>query len=299
MADDAPTDEQLLSYADLPKSGRDMAEVFAVRVPDAAGGRRPPPCGIISFHGGNCCSDVIYSRSRPDEPSCPQGNIVLTGPSVATSAYGPVVFNLQLHDNSQESPSQQDKEEEEEDTGRLLCDTVGGSFSNYNRAIVETASTRYGPADVTYAVLSNGVEGRVTVKLACLDGEGPAGVLGRIVARSKLFNAGCVLFCNEHGNGNNMRVGSGELVPLARHVLAVPLHMPLTVELDLRRDSGDEIVRGAVAFHPATDGQHMERVMGAGGAVIEVSISWSDYPWYCMPITRPLALLIIIGKDHK
>ena len=39
----APTDEQLLAYAELPKHGRYLAEVFAVRVPAAAGGNSPRP----------------------------------------------------------------------------------------------------------------------------------------------------------------------------------------------------------------------------------------------------------------
>lgn len=63
---DAPTDEQLLAYAELPKHGRDMAEVFAVRIPAIAGGD-PPPRGIISFYGGHCCSDFIYSWSPLEE----------------------------------------------------------------------------------------------------------------------------------------------------------------------------------------------------------------------------------------
>ena len=76
---DAPTEEELLAYGDLPRHGRDMAEVFAVRVPAAAvavggGGGRSPPCGTIFFHGGNSCSDLIFSRERSgtDELAAPQ-----------------------------------------------------------------------------------------------------------------------------------------------------------------------------------------------------------------------------------
>lgn len=274
---DAPTGEQLLAYTNRSTYGPGpyghmMAEVFAIRVTAAAGGR-PAPCGIISFHGGNCCSKVIYSWSQPDEPTSlqpcdSQGNIVLTGPSLATSAYGPVSIRLCLHDGSRE-PDKDDKAE-------IDCDTWSG-LSKYDRAIVETVSTGYGPAEVIYAVMTNSVQGRVAVKLVCPDGKGPTGVVGRIVAHSKLFNIGWVLFYNEHDK--KVRVGSGELVPLARHVLAVPLHMPLTIELDLYCYSGDDIVRGVVEFNPVCNGQHMERVMGPGGAVLEVAMSWIDYPW--------------------
>ncbi|CAN6374220.1 unnamed protein product [Urochloa humidicola] len=288
---DAPTDEQLRAYSELPNPGRYMAEVFAVRVPAAAGGDRPPPSGTISFHGGHCCSDFIYSSSpgEDEEPTPPpacdsQGNIVLTGPSVATSAYGPIVFNLDLHDGSRGSYSTQGEAANDEEDGnkgaRIFCDSISGEFSNYNRTIVETIDTGYGPADLIYAVLSNAVQGTVSVKLARQVGSSDATtILGRITARSKLFDVGCVLFYNERGDKDDVRVRSGELIPLARQALTVPLHMPLTVELDLRCSSGDEIVRGALEFNPAIEGQHTQRLVGVNGAEFEVTISWSDYPW--------------------
>ncbi|RLN05495.1 hypothetical protein C2845_PM13G11700 [Panicum miliaceum] len=289
---DAPTEEELLEYGDLPRHGRDMAEVFAVRVPAAAGGGKdsPPPCGSIFFHGGNSCSDLIYSRDRSgtDEPAATQpcdseGNLVLIGPSVATSAYGPVGFDIHFHDGRHGESSLQ-ADDDGRNTGRIFCDTVSGEFSTYDRVITETVDTGYGPADVVYAVLSNAVQGRVAVKLTALPAGGRAddgaatGVLGRVVARSKLLDAGCVLFYIER-DGEGVPVRTGELVPLARQALAVPLHKPLTIELNLRNDSGEEIVRGAVEFNPAITGEHMERAIGMSGAEIQVTVSWSDYPW--------------------
>uniref|UniRef100_A0A8I6XGN1 DUF6598 domain-containing protein n=2 Tax=Hordeum vulgare subsp. vulgare TaxID=112509 RepID=A0A8I6XGN1_HORVV len=276
MADAPTTDEQLLAYAQLPKHGRYMAEVFAVRIPATAGG--DPPSGTISLHGGHCSSDFIYS---PDEEhtsqqtSCDsQGNMVLTGPSVATSAYGPIVFNLDLHDGTR---GQANEEEDEENIGRIVCDAVGGDFSNYDKAISETVLTRYGPAEVIYAVLSNGVQGRVDVKLAGLQSRDEVVLVGSIVARSKLFDIGCVLFYNEAAG---VRVRPGELVPLARHALAVPLHMPLTIELDIHHaGSGDEIVKGELEFKTAIDGLHTGRLVGVNDAEFEVTIFWSEYPW--------------------
>jgi len=276
----ALTKEQLLAYDELPKQGRYMAEVFAVRIPAIAGGDLPS--GTISFHGGHYCSDFIYSWSPPEEHTSQQtcdsqGNIVLTGPSVAMSAYGPIVFSLDLEDSSR---GQADGEEEvEENTRRIVCDAVGGDFSKYNRVISETVRTAYGPAEVIYAILSNGVQGRVEVKLVGQQSgdEEDGAFLGRIVARSKLFDVSCVLFHNEADKGVHVR--QGELVPLARQALAVPLHMPLTIELDLRRCSGDEIVSGQLEFKTAIDGLHTERLVGVNGAEFEVTIVWSEYPW--------------------
>ncbi|RLN04797.1 hypothetical protein C2845_PM13G11720 [Panicum miliaceum] len=296
---DALTEEELLAYGDLPRHGRDMAEVFAVRVRVAAAGGgkdRPPPCGTIFFHGGNSCSDLIYSRERSGtdehavaQPCDSEGNLVLTGPSVATSAYGPVGFDIHLHDGIHDESSLQAAAADGEDqgdnnTGRVFCDTVSGEFSTYDRAITETVATGYGPAEVVYAVLSNAVQGRVAVKLTALPAGGGAddgaatGVLGRVVARSKLLDAGCVLFYSE-SDGEGVPMRPGELVPLARQALVVPLHKPLTIELNLRSDSGEEIVRGAVEFNPAITGEHMERVVGRSCAEIQVTVSWSDYPW--------------------
>ncbi|CAL5006563.1 unnamed protein product [Urochloa decumbens] len=288
---DAPTEEELLAYGDLPRQGRDMAEVFAVRVPaiPGGGGERPLPSGAIFFHGGNSCSDLIYSwdGSWTDEPAAPQpcdreGNLVLTGPSVATSAYGPLIFDLHLHDGNHGEPSseQADDDNDNTSTGRIFCDTVSGEFSTYDRAITETVTTGYGPVEVIYAVLSNAVEGRVTMKLAALPaGGGDDGdVLGRVVARSKLLDAGCVLFYHDC-DGKDVIVRSGELLPLARQAVAVPLHKPLMIELNLHSGSGEEVVRGVVEFSPAITGQQTERVLGVSGAEIEVTVSWSDYPW--------------------
>lgn len=203
-----------------------------------------------------------------------QGNIMLTGPSFATSAYVPVIFTLCLHDGSQE-------EDNNENEVEVICNTCNGLFNNYNSTIIETVNTGYGPAEVSYAVLTNAVEGQVTVKLVRRDEHNDptaiTGVLGRIITRSKLLNVGCVLFYSDFGSIPH--IGSDGLIPLARRALAVPAMMPLTIELDLRSSSGDEIVRAAVEFDPTTSDQHVERVIGMGGHEIQVTISWLDFPW--------------------
>uniref|UniRef100_A0A0E0NC81 DUF6598 domain-containing protein n=1 Tax=Oryza rufipogon TaxID=4529 RepID=A0A0E0NC81_ORYRU len=189
-------------------------------------------------------------------------------------AYVPVIFTLCLHDGSQE-------EDNNENEVEVICNTCNGLFNNYNSTIIETVNTGYGPAEVSYAVLTNAVEGQVTVKLVRRDEHNDptaiTGVLGRIITRSKLLNVGCVLFYSDFGSIPH--IGSDGLIPLARRALAVPAMMPLTIELDLRSSSGDEIVRAAVEFDPTTSDQHVERVIGMGGHEIQVTISWLDFPW--------------------
>ncbi|KAL6640853.1 hypothetical protein ACP70R_021976 [Stipagrostis hirtigluma subsp. patula] len=202
------------------------------------------------------------------------GNLVQTGPDIAIPASSPIDFLLRLHDGNQKFTSY---EEEYVKGVEIHCDNISVSFNNYNRPILETVNTPYGPVEVMFAILSNGVQGEVTVKLIRCDREDPTTIFRRIVARSKLFDAGCVLFYNE--NDKNISAGSEEPIPLARQVLAVPLYMPLSVELDLYCYSGDEIIRGSLEFEPEKEGQHMSRLAGLSGAVIEVAIAWSEYPW--------------------
>ncbi|TVU46869.1 hypothetical protein EJB05_06441, partial [Eragrostis curvula] len=294
--DDAPTDQQLLAYAEIPKFGKEMAEVFAVRVPAAAGGNRPPPCGWISrprrpLRFGLHLHQEPYGRRHfpaslrqpgathsidPSSISFPHRNesIRLRNQSVTSclpthhmsSRHMLLSSSLSVFMMATKKPHCKKKE--------IFCDTCG-DFPIYkcNKAIVETVETAYGPADVTYAIVTNSVQGQVSVKLSRWEGEGRTSILGSIVARSKLFNVGCVLFYNEHDK-DIVCAGSEELIPLARHALAVPLK----IEMDLQCDSGDKIVRGALEINPATEGQHIEHLIGMNGAEIEVKISWTEYP---------------------
>nr|AAB33361.1 JIP60=60 kda jasmonate-induced protein [Hordeum vulgare=barley, cv. Bonus, Peptide, 560 aa] [Hordeum vulgare] len=276
MAAAPTTDEQILAYAQLPKHGRYMAEVFAVRIPATAGGDRPAAPSLCTAATAAATSFTARKKNTPRSKPAATARVTWSslGHRLATSAYGPIVFNLDLHDGN---CGQADEEEDEKNTGRIVCDAIGGDFSNYNKAISETVLTRCGPAEVIYAVLSNGVQGRVDVKLAGLQSRDEVVLVGRIVARSKLFDFGCVLFYNEAAG---VRVRPGELVPLARHALAVPLHMPLTIELDIRHGgSGDEIVRGELEFKTAIDGLHTGRLVGVNDAEFEVTLLWSEYPW--------------------
>lgn len=79
-----------------------------------------------------------------------QGSLVITGPSFAISVYVGIDL-INLHDGSQE----EEDDDEEDNVGEIFCNTCTCDFTDYNRAIVETVITRYGPAEVTYVVLTN------------------------------------------------------------------------------------------------------------------------------------------------
>lgn len=79
-----------------------------------------------------------------------QGNLVLTGPSFAISVYVGIDL-INLHDGSQE----EEDDDEEDNVGEIFCNTCTCDFTDYNSAIVETVITWYGPAEVTYVVLTN------------------------------------------------------------------------------------------------------------------------------------------------
>ncbi|KAF7097825.1 hypothetical protein CFC21_099611 [Triticum aestivum] len=276
---DGPNDEQLHAYADLsyahqPFYGSNLVEVFAVRVPDAAAssrGNRLPPCGIVDVGGAYCSVSLVFSRIHHDDSITPQpcdwqGNLVLTGPGRAISADGPIGFSIYLHDNSQDISV----EEIWNKSVHLHLETP-----TLDRPLLETANTPYGPVEVIYAILSQGVECKVAVRLTHCDVKDPISLFGRIVARSELFDIGCVLFYNEDVKGICAR--SGELTPLARHQLAVPLYKVLVIEIDLHSDCGDEIMRGTLEFHPLPEGDQTGRLISKSGTQIEVKIFITEY----------------------
>lgn len=255
--------------AEQPAYGRPLLEVFSLRlVGRAAGG---PPCGTVSVSDGRR-GQIVYSRER-DQPthlhpsSRAQDGLVLTGPHRAISAEGSVAITLDLDDGSQEPPPSSEDERGNE-IGKIYWDACHPTVE-YDKAISQTVDTRCGPAEVTYAVLSNAVEGVVEVKLVR---GGDEGVGGRIIARSRLFAVGTVLFDGEPEEGVSAREGT---IPLVRSVLAVPLVWPLTVEADLRASSGDEIAKGCLEFYPELEGEHVKRLVGRNGE-IEVKITWWD-----------------------
>ncbi|XP_048542092.1 60 kDa jasmonate-induced protein-like [Triticum urartu] len=120
------------------------------------------------------------------------GNLVLTGPGRAISADGPVGFRIYLHDYSQ------DISVEETWKKSMLLYRENPTL---DRSLLDTANTPYGPVEVIYAVLSQGVECEVAVRLTHRDVKDPISLFGRIVARNELFDIGCVLFYNEDVKG--------------------------------------------------------------------------------------------------
>ncbi|KAF7110773.1 LOW QUALITY PROTEIN: hypothetical protein CFC21_110853 [Triticum aestivum] len=194
-----------------------------------------------------------------------QGNLVLTGAGRAISADGPVGFRIHLDDNSQDSSI--------EETWKKSV-LLYREDPTFDRPLLDIANTPYGPVEVTYAILSQGVECKVAVRLTHRDKD-PISLFGRIVARSELFDIGCVLFYNEDVKGICAR--SGELIPLARHLLAVPLYKALVIELDLHSDCGDEIMRGTLEFHALPECDQTARLISKSGTQIEVKIFISQY----------------------
>ncbi|CAL4893280.1 unnamed protein product [Urochloa decumbens] len=260
----------------LPACGRPLVEVFSVRA--VGGPARRPPCGSVNVFDGRR-GQIIYSHSG-EQPASPiqssshaqlQDGLLLTGPYRAISADGSVAIKLDLHDASQElAPSSEAK------AGLISWDVYEPS-EEYDKAISRIVDTRYGPVEVTYAVLSNAVEASVEVTLVRREEEGQAadtGVRGRIVARSQLFEIETVLLDGEFGQSSRAESTGATTIPLARSILAVPLLWPLMVEADLRARSGDEIAIGSLEFQPEVDGQHVKRLVGRSGAV-QVKITWS------------------------
>uniref|UniRef100_A0A453SUE6 DUF6598 domain-containing protein n=1 Tax=Aegilops tauschii subsp. strangulata TaxID=200361 RepID=A0A453SUE6_AEGTS len=88
------------------------------------------------------------------------GNLVLTGAGRAISADGPVGFRIHLDDNSQDSSI--------EETWKKSV-LLYREDPTFDRPLLDIANTPYGPVEVTYAILSQGVECKVAVRLTHRD----------------------------------------------------------------------------------------------------------------------------------
>ncbi|KAF8395081.1 hypothetical protein HHK36_019021 [Tetracentron sinense] len=116
-----------------------------------------------------------------------------------------------------------------------------------------------------HCVHRDAVEAAVEVKLIIRDGEDPSHVFGRITACNSYFAEEILLFRKR--SDKHMDVRSGQLIPLSRFVVTVPVHSFLIVRADLwnyNAISSDAIVKGTVEFPFPTElrGTFEKRICG-------------------------------------
>ncbi|KAK9279457.1 hypothetical protein L1049_013136 [Liquidambar formosana] len=117
----------------------------------------------------------------------------------------------------------------------------------------------------------------VEVMLISKDGKNLASFYGKLFARSDNFLNESVLFCKRPDEFIN--ISSGQLIPLSRSVVAVPLNSTLKVGVDLwNRDkelsSNHEIAKGTAEFLAQSSDTIENNVFGKYGE-IKVKVTWS------------------------
>jgi hypothetical protein len=147
----------------------------------------------------------------------------------------------------------------------------------YNQPLSAKVKGKYGSIAVGYAVYSNAVTATVQVTLINGDNEDPANVYGKIEASNTFSNEGITIFNKTDKECVNIR--PGEMIPLLRSMVVVPLNSSIKVVADLwdqdTLSPNDSIAKGSVTLAAADSGSNTGTITGKYGSV-EVKITWSS-----------------------
>lgn len=242
-----------------------LVEVFYVSVDDIYGEKPGNLYGTITInysHG----SEIIYNRTRDDYESIyPGQNVLLIGPARAIFAYDSFSIDVDLKDKDA------GLDPDDEVSRRQIGWNVYNTTNSYDEFISRKIDCQFGSVTVNYAVLSDAAVAKVEVTLIDGDGESPADVYGRIVALNGINES--MLFRRE--KNERMDVRSGQLIPLSRSVVAVPLDGSLKVLVELYDyDNDDEIAKGIAVFPAGLSPPSENSISGKQGK-IGVKVSWN------------------------
>ncbi|XP_057529927.1 uncharacterized protein LOC130808469 [Amaranthus tricolor] len=162
--------------------------------------------------------------------------------------------------------------------GYILWNTCNLDSSKvYDKFIQDTFPGDDGcSATIRYGVFSDAVGANIEVKLINGDGEDPAQVYGNIsAANTRVIEGESVLF--RKGKDGRMDIRPGQVIPLSRAIVAVPINSNFHVRAKLYDyDSAswdDEIANGTARFKPKRYGTDVQKISGQYGE-IEVKITW-------------------------
>lgn len=251
--------------------GKELVEVLSVSY---KGPGDPSCCTIIVYDGkrgqiiytqnGRCDMRVSHqhSNSGTHQNGGNDRRLVLTGPYRVISVDGCVLIEYNIDDHCH---------------AEILLDIDDPSTKHDEAVTAELGCTcdNHPKAVVTYALVSNGVEAIVEVKLHQRRRDNNT-FYGRIMACSYL---GEVVLFETDNEKSTLLIGSSsqepKIIPLARSVLAVPLDSSLQIEVDLWNHSNDKIVKGLVTCQAHLNSNHVVHLDGDNGQV-DVKITWLD-----------------------
>ncbi|XP_057956718.1 60 kDa jasmonate-induced protein-like [Malania oleifera] len=246
--------------------GHALVEVFSVRINDIDG--ESHLYGTIKVIDG-LSLQYIYDRKREDPELVSAGDaILLTGPARSISAYDSFTIDVNLMDDSKTSTN-------DEVIRELFTWNVYLTASNvYNEPMTDKVVGKNGSATVDYIVMSNAVQANVEITLINGDGKDLIELNGFVTARGDEFVNECMLF--RKTNNENIEVRCGQLIPMSRSTIAVPLDSSLVVKaelIDRDRDTNHEIANGAAVFPTNLSGTYTENILGNNGE-IQVKVTW-------------------------
>ncbi|KAF8394982.1 hypothetical protein HHK36_018921 [Tetracentron sinense] len=224
------------------KCRRPLIERFSVRIMNFTGNIY----GTIRIQDPLNSQYINNRKLEESEPISPANNdLVISGPDQAISAYGDLVVFVDLMDKDSDLPL----------VSRGL---MVWSFAStiFNEPFSDVVQGNYGSGfasdsvRVNYIVFKDAVEAGVKVTLIIRDGEDPSHVYGLITAGNSDFAEESVLFRKR--SEEHIGVRSGQLIPLSKFLVAVPLNSILIVRADLwnynNAISSNAIAKGTAEF---------------------------------------------------
>ncbi|KAL6640836.1 hypothetical protein ACP70R_021959 [Stipagrostis hirtigluma subsp. patula] len=255
---------------------RRRVEVLAVRADLEVVGTT-----IVVYDGKR--GQIIYTKQKPGEKGKME-KLELTGPYRGISASGRFTIEVNI-------PPTAGGETAESSGGKGDGERITWDWDGYNPDVVADEvdapepihrTISRGPGrtvEVTYAVMSDALEGTVLVRLPLKDGGNP-GVHGKIAARIGNFTKKSMLFRRTREKSVTCDSGLSEIIlPLARSVVAVPVGCSLEIRVDLWRvvtpdnPEDDKPLQGIVKFE---DGLSSGPLNLNNGDIVEVNVTW--YP---------------------
>lgn len=253
--------------------GRPLAEVFALTINNIDNENPGDLYGTVKVTDA-LMSQYIYNRVRENSESIRPGeNALLTGPDVqAISASDSFTIEVALMDKDA------DLSPDDPISHGHIAWNVNSPTNNYDVPISKKINGQYGSATVVYAVLGNAVQATVQVTLIDADGENPAEVFGLLTATNSKFSGDFESVLFKRNSAAYASVGPGQLIPLSRSIVAVPLDSNLIVGADLLDydflSANDEIAKGTANFPARLSGTSQLNISGKYGQ-IQVKVTWT------------------------
>ncbi|RCV13068.1 hypothetical protein SETIT_2G317200v2, partial [Setaria italica] len=272
-----PIGPKRFTYGPVPFRAKsfDMVQVFSVAIKEI----KPElgfhwPLQVYGLVAARDNSDsrlrnIIFSRDRNHcqmltaETHLHDSSLVLTGPSRAVVAHGPITFEIEVKVKG-------NKESEDNLLSSLVIDYNSNiGWTTYGKLHREIVSNKASTTEVLFAQLEDTVEATVDIKV--IDGSW-SNFCPRLIARTKSFPDGDFVLFDPRGD----MVESDEgMIQLSRSVVTVESNGELELTAEAREHGSSIIVVSkTIMFTPKRIGTTDES-LDLGFCKMDVCVSWS------------------------